>query len=93
MRKTITFKFENQSVAISGNEIIIPRIGEKICISNLFNSNDERKEYNKNKNKNSLYVVDIFHDISIDEQNIDVTLSTVLDDKSDFYNSICNCAY
>ncbi|MCA6437656.1 MAG: hypothetical protein IM600_17340 [Bacteroidetes bacterium] len=91
MKKTIEFKFENHTAKVSGDEIIIPRIGETICISGLLKSNDERIEYNKSKNNKTLYIIDIFHDISNEEQSIEVILSTELNFRNDFYGTICNC--
>ncbi len=90
MKKTIEFKFENHSAKVSGDEIIIPRIGEKICISGLLKSKDERIEYNKIKSNNTLYVIDVFHNIN-EEQYIEVRLSTDLNFRNDFYGTICNC--
>jgi hypothetical protein len=92
MKKIIKFEFGNQHLEISADEIIIPRIGEKVDIYNLIETPDERIEYNKFKKDGVLFVIDIFHDISQTEQVIEVTLSNDLDLKNDFYTTICNCA-
>lgn len=91
MKKTIEFKFGNQSLRISADEIIMPRIGEKIDIYNLIANPNERIEYNTFKKDGVLFVMDIFHDISQTEQVIEIMLSNELDFKNDFYTSICNC--
>lgn len=92
MKKTIKFEFEGLSVEVSGDDIIIPRIGEKVDLYNLFKTNDERKKYNELKNnKGTLFVIDIFHEFSQTEQTVEIRLSYDLDDKNDFYTSICNC--
>jgi hypothetical protein len=92
MKKTIKFEFEDLSVEVSGDDIIIPRIGEKVDLYNLFKTNDERKKYNELKNnKGTLFVIDIFHEFSQTEQTVEIRLSYDLDDKNDFYTSICNC--
>lgn len=44
MKKTIKFEFEDLSVKVSGDDIIIPRIGEKVDLYNLFETNDEKEE-------------------------------------------------
>ncbi|MCC6181301.1 MAG: hypothetical protein IT237_05660 [Bacteroidia bacterium] len=89
MKKTIKFEFEDISVEVSGDDIIIPRIGEKIDLYNLFKTNDERKKYNELKNdKGTLFVIDIFHEFSQTEQVVEIRLSYDLDDKNDFYTSI-----
>lgn len=86
MKKTIKFEFEDISVEVSGDDIIIPRIGEKIDLYNLFKTNDERKKYNELKNdKGTLFVIDIFHEFSQTEQVVEIRLSYDLDDKNDFY--------
>ena len=91
MKKTIEFKFGNQALKISADEIIIPRIGEKVDIYNLIETPSERKEYNQFKKDGVLFVIDILHDLSQTEQVIEVTLSNDLVFKNDFYTSICNC--
>lgn len=91
MKKSIEFKFGNQSLTISADEIIIPRIGEKIDIYNLIATPDKRKEYNQFRKDGVLFVIDIFHDLSQTSQVIEITLSNELDFKNDFYTSICNC--
>jgi len=73
-KKTIEFKFGNQSLSISADEIIIPRIGEKTDNYNLIAIPEERIEYNKFKKDGVLFVIDIFHDISQFEQVIEITL-------------------
>ncbi len=92
MKKTIKFEFEDLSVEVTGEGIIIPRIGEKVDLYNLFKTNDERKKYNELKNnKGTLFVIDIFHEFSQTEQFVEIRLSYDLDFKNDFYTSICNC--
>jgi len=93
MKKIIEFKFGIQSLSISADEIIIPRIGEKIDIYNLIETPPERIEYNKFKKDGVLFVIDIFHEINQSEQVIEVTLSNELEFKNDFYASICNCTH
>lgn len=92
MKKTIEFKFGLQSLTISADEIITPRIGEKIDIYNLIATPIERIEYNQFKKDGDLFVIDISHNISKTEHVLEVTLSNELDYKNDFYTSICNCA-
>lgn len=91
MKKTIEFNFGNQSLRISADEIIMPRIGEKIDIYNLIATPNERIEYNTFKKNGVLYIMDIIHDFSQTEQVIEIMLSNELDFKNDFYTSICNC--
>lgn len=92
MQKIIKFEFEDLSVKVSGKDIIIPRIGENVGLYYLFKTDDERKKYDELKqNKETLFVIDIFHGISQTEQVIKIILSNDLDFKNDFYTSICNC--
>jgi hypothetical protein len=90
MEKTIIFKYGDGTFSVSADEIILPRIGEKIEIYNLLTTN-ERKIYNAFKNKGMLYVMDIFHNISSNIQVIELTLSNEFDYRTDFYNTICHC--
>ena len=91
MKKTIIFKYGTDSISVSADEIIIPRIGEKINIYNFLRTNDDRKIYNAFKTKGELYVMDVLHNISDTEQEIELTLSNEFDYRSDFYNTICQC--
>lgn len=52
----------------------------------------KRKKYNELKNnKGTLFVIDIFHEFRQTEQVVEIRLSYDLDEKNDFYTSICNC--
>jgi hypothetical protein len=84
MKQIINFKWDDNEVAVSANEILVPRIGEKIDISNLLKSNDDREIYNKFKENESVYVIDVSHQFNENQQNIHVTLSNELGCKSDF---------
>lgn len=89
MKRTIEFKFGTCSLSVSGIDMFCPRIGEKIDIYNLIENPQERIDYNNFRNNEVLFVMDICHVISQNEQVIEVTLLNDLDFKNDFYNSIC----
>jgi hypothetical protein len=84
MRKEVVFIYGSNQVSVSP-DLLIPRIGERIDIYNLIPTDEEREEYDKFKENGELYVLDIYHDLSEDEQYIEITLSNNFDYKNDFY--------
>ena len=89
MEKEIIFIADKFEKSVDGNEITIPRIGEEIDISGLFDSNEERKDYRSMFSNLFLYVVSIQHNFDTNKQIIEITLSeNPSDELNQFYQSL-----
>lgn len=87
MRKTkIIFKYYTFQVILEDLQFV-PRTGEQINITNLLDTNADRKRLNE-RHQGLLYVVDIIHDFDTDGTHIiDIMLSENWTDVNDFFLS------
>lgn len=83
MIKNITIQFEGFSVKVE--DVVLPRIGEKVDIRALLDSDEKRKLLYDRIKWEPLYVGDVKHSFIDNKQNIEILIVCSLNEVIYFY--------